>query len=204
MRVFFVRHGQSEDNRLMRACGWSDCPLSDAGREQARAAAPLLKGIRFDRVFSSDLPRAVETAKLVLPGCEPELSDRIREISVGHISGRFRTELKESLGEAYLNARDRHDYTAFGGENDDMISARVFEFMRMLETLKDCENAAVFGHEGTVHQMLNYVLGVRVILQHLRAPNCSVSVFCYENNWWKLEKFSYNNAIIPTINTIKG
>ena len=157
----------------------------------------LFRDIRMDKVFSSDLLRARQTAEDVLPGCNPILSDKIREISVGNISGSLRTELKEKFGEVYTNAQSNHDYTPFDGENDDMICERVFAFMRELEKLEGCENVAVFGHEGTVHQMLNYVLKTRFELKCLRIPNCSVTVFLFDNGSWKLEKYAYTEKLLP-------
>ena len=197
MRVYFVRHGQSQHNLEKKASGWSTAPLSELGHEQARAIAPLFRDIRMDKVFSSDLLRARQTAEDVLPGCNPILSDKIREISVGNISGSLRTELKEKYGEVYTNAQSNHDYTPFDGENDDMICERVFAFMRELEKLEVCENVAVFGHEGTVHQMLNYVLKTRTDIKWLRIPNCSVSVFLFDNGRWRLEKFAYTRNLLP-------
>ena len=197
MRVFFVRHGQSQHNLEKKASGWSTAPLSELGHEQARAIAPLFEGIKIDKVFSSDLLRARQTAADVLPGCDPVLSDKLREISVGNISGTTREVLREKYGDLYTNAQSNHDYTPFEGENDDMIHERVCAFMRELEKVEGCENVAVFGHEGTVHQMLNYVLKTRFELKCLRIPNCSVTVFSFENGRWKLEKFAYTKKLIP-------
>ena len=44
MKVYFIRHGQSEGNRQRRHCGWSDTPLSELGHAQANAAG---RGIRM-------------------------------------------------------------------------------------------------------------------------------------------------------------
>ena len=195
MKVFFVRHGQSRHNLEKKASGWSTAPLSDLGHAQARAVAPLLEDVKFDRVFSSDLLRAVQTARDVLPGYEPELSGKLREISVGNISGTLRTELVEKYGETYTSAVSRHDYTPFEGEDDDMVYGRVSSFMKFLETLEGCDNVAVFGHEGTVHAMMNYVLKTRFELKCLRIPNCSVTVFSFDNGRWKLEKFCWTQSL---------
>lgn len=197
MRVFFVRHGQSQHNLEKKASGWSAAPLSGLGHEQAKAIAPFFEGIKIDRVFSSDLLRARQTAADVLPGCNPVLSNKLREISVGNISGTERTVLCEKYGDLYKNAQSSHDYTPFGGENDDMVHERVCAFMRELEKVENCENIAVFGHEGTVHQMVNYVLKTRFELKCLRIPNCSISVFLFDNGRWKLEKFAYTRNLIP-------
>ena len=167
----------------------------DTGRQQAASVVPLLQGIRFDEVFSSDLLRARQTAQVVLPDYEPVLSDKIREINVGSISGTLRTELTEKLGDKYTNAVINHDYTCFGGENDDMVHDRVSAFMKELEKLEGCENVAVFGHEGTAHAMVSYVLDARFDIKCLRIPNCSVIVFSYEDGRWKLEKFGLSKNL---------
>ncbi len=164
MKVYFIRHGQSQGNLEKRACGWSQSPLSELGHQQAAALAPVLGEIGFDVVYSSDLLRAVQTACDAIPGCQPVQSPLLREICVGDIAGMLRTDCEKIYGDVYKNAAGNHDYTPFNGENDDMICDRVFKFMRELEGLGAVENVAVFGHEGTVHQMVNYVIGARIAL----------------------------------------
>ena len=195
MRVFVVRHGQSRHNLENKASGWSDSPLSELGHAQASALAPVFEGMKFDRVFSSDLLRAIQTAGHVLPGCEPELSGKLREISVGNVSGTYRPELVEKYGEVFTSAVSGHDFTAFGGENDDMVYERVSSFMKFLETLEGCENVAVFGHAGTVHAMVNYVLKTRFENKSLRTTNCSVTVFSFSSGQWKLEKYCWTQSL---------
>ena len=71
-RLYLMRHGEvsyfAEDGRPHRP---DLVPLTAAGREQARAAGRLLAGLRFDRAITSGLPRAVETAELVLAESAP-------------------------------------------------------------------------------------------------------------------------------------
>ena len=66
MAVYFVRHGESVANRALVLSGVFDHPLTDAGRAQARDAGQRLRGLRFARVYTSVLARAVETAELIL------------------------------------------------------------------------------------------------------------------------------------------
>ena len=92
MRVYIVRHGESRTNQNGLWTGWLDEPLTDKGREDARRAASILKNVRFDKVYSSDLQRAMETAKIATAendcNCEPELNSLLREINVGEIAGK--------------------------------------------------------------------------------------------------------------------
>jgi 2,3-bisphosphoglycerate-dependent phosphoglycerate mutase len=65
-KLILVRHGQSQWNLENRFTGWVDVPLSPKGIEEARKAGQTLKGIRFDRAFTSVLQRAQNTLKLIL------------------------------------------------------------------------------------------------------------------------------------------
>jgi probable phosphoglycerate mutase len=66
-RILLLRHGETDWNRIDRIQGWGDISLNPRGREQARAAAQFLAKQHpdLDRLISSDLSRAAETAKLV-------------------------------------------------------------------------------------------------------------------------------------------
>ncbi len=65
--IYIIRHGQTEQNRLMLIQGQRDFPLNETGEAQAGAARDLLRarGISFDRVYSSPLSRAQRTAEIV-------------------------------------------------------------------------------------------------------------------------------------------
>lgn len=65
IRIFLVRHGETEWNRIPRFQGRSDVPLNQMGREQARALAMALKDEPIQAVYSSPLARALETANII-------------------------------------------------------------------------------------------------------------------------------------------
>lgn len=62
---YFLRHGESEHNRLGRVNGWTDSPLTERGEAQARAAALILAQQPIHRIVTSDLLRARRTAEIV-------------------------------------------------------------------------------------------------------------------------------------------
>ncbi len=196
MKVYIIRHGESECNRQNMNCGWSQTPLSPLGREQAAAAAKYLTGIRFDKVFCSDLNRARETCALALPGYESVLTDKIREISVGCISEHYYEDNLREYGETYTESVINQDFRAFGGESKEQMAARVADFIREVEAQDgQCERIAVVGHEGTVHQFFNHAMGYPVLLEHLSIANASVTVFDYSDGRWSLVAFSYRGAL---------
>ncbi|HEX5135494.1 MAG TPA: histidine phosphatase family protein [Planctomycetota bacterium] len=85
MRLLLVRHGATGWNEGGRFLGRTDVPLSATGRRQAECLRAALSGERFDRVFSSPLSRAIETARLL--GHEPELLPDLIEIDRGTWEG---------------------------------------------------------------------------------------------------------------------
>ncbi len=64
--LIVLRHGQTEHNILNIATGQMDIPLTALGEEQARAAGPLIRGIHIDKIYSSHLQRAFNTAEIVV------------------------------------------------------------------------------------------------------------------------------------------
>ena len=85
--IYIIRHGQTLMNRRNVLQGRSDAALNDAGIEQARRAAAGLGDIRFDRVYTSPLKRAVQTAEIVAPGIAPIVDDRLIEMDYGPYEG---------------------------------------------------------------------------------------------------------------------
>ena len=86
MKLYMVRHGQSETNLAGKFTGWAQVSLTEQGFADARRAGVYLQGKTFDRIYSSDLKRAVQTAQTAIPGCEPIQLACLREINVGDLS----------------------------------------------------------------------------------------------------------------------
>ena len=93
MRLYLLRHGQTDWNAAHKLQGQTDVPLNETGLKQAREEAKRREeaGITFDRVFSSPLSRAKETARIVsgLPEEEIQTDPRIMEMSFGVDDGDF-------------------------------------------------------------------------------------------------------------------
>ena len=97
-RIYLMRHAQV---RYFQAVHPHDVQLTDAGRRQAQAAADALRAIRFDRVITSGLPRATETARIVAPNDEPEPNPALREIESGDIRGLDASVVQEMMTAAF-------------------------------------------------------------------------------------------------------
>ena len=87
--IYIIRHGQTEGNKARILQGRSDLPLNETGRQQAGEARDGLAaaGIRFDKVYTSPLQRAVQTAQIVAAGVPQVVEERLIEIDYGPYEG---------------------------------------------------------------------------------------------------------------------
>jgi len=85
--IYIIRHGQTELNSNQVLQGRSDHLLNENGATQAEAAASLLADVRFDRVYSSPLIRAVQTARIVAPEHTAKIDQRLIEMDYGPYEG---------------------------------------------------------------------------------------------------------------------
>jgi len=139
--LWLVRHGETEASRGRKLAGWSDVPLTERGQEQAAALRSLLAGERFDGVWSSDLRRAVTTARLAWG--EPHQDERLREMSFGSLEGRPWESLEPSVQDGIARFEG---FAAPEGETFSGLRSRVLAFVEGLAPGRHL----VFTHGGVV------------------------------------------------------
>ena len=90
MRLYVVRHGETDWNVAKRWQGHADIPLNEAGRAQARETAEALRGFAFTAIVSSPLSRASQTADAIAAasGLPVEIEPLLIERNVGAMSGK--------------------------------------------------------------------------------------------------------------------
>jgi len=86
-KLILIRHGQTDYNSQNKYCGFSNPPLNEKGVAQARKLSAELKSRKIDKVYSSDLKRAHQTAEIVFPGFSVEKRTGLREINFGLFEG---------------------------------------------------------------------------------------------------------------------
>ena len=181
MKVYFVRHGQSVNNVRGFWTGWMDVDLTEQGILDAKVAGAFLDGIKFDKVYSSDLKRAVDTAKYAIPDCEPIATELLREINVGSIAGKSLSVISDEE-RAHLPTIG---YKNFGGESNEEFRARISEFLKSLEQ-KNFENVAVFAHAGVLRGAARIALDTYIPMKNMACNNCTVAILEYINGAWRL------------------
>jgi len=188
-RVLLIRHGQSQGNAEGRFGGHTATPLSARGRRQAEATAQALSYEPFNAIYSSDLPRAVETARPLsrLTGLEIQSTDAFRERSVGVMEGLTFEEAAERHPEQYaaLIRRD-FEHVLLGGESyRQMLERAARELDRAIEEHRG-GSIAVFSHTGTICILALHLMGA-LDAPELRpvwiaTTNCGITRFELRND----------------------
>jgi broad specificity phosphatase PhoE len=184
--ILLARHGESDWNRDRRWQGHADRPLTDFGREQARALADRLSTTELDAVYSSDLERARETAAIVaeLHGLPVrELSD-LREVDVGSWSGLTRAEAEELFPDAFRR------WTEGGegwddGETYEQLSERVIGAVLEIAARHPDDRVLLVAHGGSIRALHAAALGVDIHTYRRTQrvePNATLSAVCVEDS----------------------
>lgn len=137
--IWLVRHGETEWSTAGRHTGRTDVPLTEAGREQARALRTILGERRFALVLTSPLMRARETCELAGYGgmCRP-LED-LREWEYGDYEGRTTAAIrKEKPGWTVWSGGVPH------GESIEHVGARARAVLKLIES--SAGDVALFSH----------------------------------------------------------
>src|SRR5437867_6872825 len=152
--LLLLRHGESQWNLENRFTGWIDVPLSPRGEAEARAAGEKLRGRRIDKLFTSVLVRATETARLALEaaGIGPLPTERdaaLNERMYGDLQGKNKAEAAERFGAAQAKLwRRSYDVRPPGGESLADTAARVLPYWEshILPDLRAGKNVPVVAH----------------------------------------------------------
>ena len=164
MRLYIVRHGETDWNKARRVQGFSDIPLNEYGRHLARETAEGMKDIPFDLAYTSPLVRARETAEIILAGRDIPLieSNGIKEMGFGEyegmcISGKEKALESEAFKKFFIDTGNF--VPAKGGESIADIMERTGQFLKEL-----CENQALQGkqillstHGAAMTALLNHI-----------------------------------------------
>ena len=159
MRLYLARHGESTGNAQRLIFGQRDYPLTDKGRAQARALGQSLEGARIERVVSSPLVRALETARLAQPNAAVEQDARLMEQFMGRWEGLTEAEVladNAPLWQAMLADWTRDQAAPPDGESYSALKARVFQALD--EIIARGEDTLIVAHAGVLAAMRNLLL----------------------------------------------
>jgi len=138
--TYFV-HGTTVHNENHLSSGWNDAKLSDLGIQQSKDLAGLTSGISFDAVFTSDLSRAIDSARLTWGDKYPMYADkRLRECNYGDLNGKA-SEIVEPMQEKSI------DIPMPNGESYEDVKSRVNDFLDFVKKEYFGKHIAIVAHK---------------------------------------------------------
>jgi broad specificity phosphatase PhoE len=161
-RFALLRHGKTEWNQKKRIQGQEDSPLASEGRNEAGQWGFILKDIRWDRILTSDLGRAMETATLINKTLKVPLVEdsRLREQDWGKWTGKTVAQLKEEDGSRLVEQIDAGwRFCPPGGEDRKSVLVRSREAIRTAAETWTGETILVVTHEGVIKCLIYQLTG---------------------------------------------
>lgn len=188
MKLYLLRHGQTESNAAKIIQGWTTTPLTEKGKKQAERLRDVLRDVRFDRIFSSDIYRTRQTGDIVFPNryVPFEYDARLREVNNTILAGIPSAELRKKYGDKYRNASRYLSFEAFGGESAAELMARTKDFLDDLAKDEKSELVAAVTHGGTIRAFIANVIGGAPDSKHTVIDNCTITALEYDGKVWRL------------------
>lgn len=190
---YLVRHAESEWNAEERLCGWTDVPLSDAGRRQAGRLGERLRGLPPAAIYTSPLVRAADTARIIAEGTglTPIADPRLVELNFGAWEGKTYQEIIAEESELYRRwDADPATVAPSGGETGLETIARVMPFLDELKLRHngEQEHVVVVTHKTVCRLVACHVLGASPseYRRRLSMENTALNIIAPSGKGWRL------------------
>ena len=189
-KLVLVRHGQSQWNLENKFTGWVDVELSQLGIVEAQKAGSLLKSYTFDKVFTSVLKRAINTADIITKeiGYNGEFirNEALNERHYGDLQGLNKDEVGAQYGLEQLQIwRRSYDIPPPNGESLFDTQKRVIPYyLSEIEPLiKSGQNILVVAHGNSLRSMIMHLENItKDDIVALNIPTATPYEYNFDNN----------------------
>jgi probable phosphoglycerate mutase len=174
LRLYIIRHGETEWSRSGQHTGRSDIPLTGHGEDEARELAPYFRDISFSGVLTSPRQRVRRTCELAGLGSAAEIEPDLAEWDYGEYEGQRSTDVRGGRP-GWMIFRDGCP----DGETPAQISARADRIIARLGVM--CGNVAIFSHGQFSCVLAARWIGLPTIeAQHFSFGPAAVSVLGFD------------------------
>ncbi|MDO9073595.1 MAG: histidine phosphatase family protein [Rubrivivax sp.] len=177
--LLFIRHGETDWNRLQRFQGQVDIPLNETGRAQAVRLAARLAAERHDALFSSDLQRARQTAAPLAAawGRDDGVLPGFREQNFGLLEGLDAPTIQHQHPDLWRGwLQQDADFAAPGGESQRQFHTRVWNTLRELVATRAGQRVVVVTHGGVLDMLWRSANGLPLAgLRQCHIPNTGLN-----------------------------
>lgn len=200
MKIYMVRHGESEGNRDNKFRGRADHALTELGRKQAAEAADYLRNVHFDAIFSSPLSRAYETALIIAEGrrIKVEKSDALNNVFLEEWEDKSKEMIKVKYPEEWKTWLTNPEELKLGSmETLDDIMRRTVAFAEGVAGRNE-GNVLFVTHRAVIKPMISGLIGVsRPYFWRLHIDMASVSILQKNDDGrgWMLKALNINHYL---------
>jgi len=154
--IYLVRHGQTDWNVEKRLMGLTDISLNESGILQAKLLGKEASQLKIDRIFSSNLLRAKETAEIInkFINVDISLDERLKELNYGVIEGKILKEISSECWDQFNLHPEQ-----LRAESFESVYNRIKSFFGDL-IKKNLSNVLIVTHGGAL-RMIRYYEGNR-------------------------------------------
>lgn len=194
MKLWLVRHGQTQANVDGLYSGISETSLTEKGISQAEEVGNMLNYIAFDKVLCSELSRAQHTTQLILQQRNvPVITEpRLNEMNFGDWEMRHHRDLQRLDAENYSAwCNDWQNVVPKNGEGFQIFSQRVSAFATSLSLLPKQENVLIVSHQGVLSLLIATLLNM---------PPDSLWHFVIEQGAWSSIEIQDGFTTLRTLN----
>ena len=192
MSILIIRHAQDLPNYRG---GWSSNGLTEIGRGQAHHLGEILLSYDIDRIVTSDLPRARETADIVNEYLKIpiEYCCEWREINSGLLSGMSRTQSDEKYPDFYIEKMEIDQHYPEGESPREFYERIIQVFVKLQQSINEDENVALITHGGVIMALFHQLEDLDWIhdRKYIKVEKCSISTVAHEKGGWKLINKNY-------------
>lgn len=183
VKLILIRHGETDWSRSRKYCGFSDIPLNRNGKEQARRFCRILKEEKVHKVYSSDMKRALQFAKIIFKDMPVECLPELREINFGIFEGLTYHEIMKRYPAIYTRWINKPFAVSIpGGESLRDLDRRVKRALERILSSSHTKTVVIFTHAGPIRIILGDILKFK------------------PRKIWKIEQDLANMSVIEFIN----
>ncbi|MBN1329583.1 MAG: histidine phosphatase family protein [Candidatus Heimdallarchaeota archaeon] len=198
MKLYLIKHGESEDNLEKIISGQNATTLTAVGKEQAKSLGKefLKSGIHFDGIYSSDLNRAIETTEIICSELGVKdyfLDKRLREKHTGVLTGKYISKLTDIERIIRESASINFNEKIPGGESNYQMYIRVKEvFFDIINIYSKNSTILIIAHGGTLYNIIVRVLNLLPIKLNEWFGSCKKNIIerNSQNDNWKIIMFN--------------
>lgn len=181
MKIYLIRHGQTDWNLAGKIQGSTDIPLNDTGKEQARALAKGMESRPVTQIFSSTLQRAVTTAAAIGQSqkVDVDIIRGLEEVGFGCWEGMSWPEIQEKYPEEYRKwCMNPIDVAPPGGESQRDIYLRCAQVVEGIVAQAQGD-VAIVSHGATMAYLIAYMMREHPMEEELIVENASITTIHY-------------------------